>query len=102
MSRIIFLLIIGVGVYYWWRSQQIKEKAYQAALTRCYEADVELLDGSVALIKQGFSKDKNGRKHWLRVYQFEFTSTREHRYKGRVTMAGFHVIDVDMDAFHIN
>ncbi len=102
MSRILFLLLLGVVIYYWWRSQQIKDRAYQAVLTRCYQADVELLDGSIALVKQGPKKDTKGTWHWIRRYQFEFTSTREHRYKGWVVMAGFHVLDIEMEAFHIN
>ncbi|MEE4245901.1 MAG: DUF3301 domain-containing protein, partial [Kangiellaceae bacterium] len=63
-------LLLAFAFYYWWRGQQIKEKAFQAVMTRCYELDLELLDSNIALVKQGFSKDKNGRKHWLRHYQF--------------------------------
>lgn len=96
------MLLAGVAIYYWWRSQQIKDKAYQTALTECYRADVELLDGSVALLKQGPEKDAAGKLRWFRTYQFEFTSTREHRYKGRVKMAGFYVVDFYMPPFHIN
>lgn len=102
MSRILWLLLAGLLIYYWWRSQQIKDKAYQAVLTRCYKLDVELLDGTIALTKQKLTKDKNGRWHWLRHYQFEFTSTREHRYRGMVTMAGFHVVEIELEPFHIN
>ncbi len=102
MSKILFLLILALIIYFWWRGQQIKDKAYQAVLTRCYESDLELLDGSIALTKQGPGKDKRGNWHWFRDYQFEFTSTREHRYKGRIKMAGFHVVDLQLDPFHIN
>ncbi len=102
MSKILFLLAGGVFVFYWWRSQQIKDKAYQAVLTHCYKADLELLDGNIALAKQGFERDKNGKLHWLRYFQFEFTSTREHRYKGTVVMAGFHLVDISLEPYHIN
>lgn len=94
--------MLALLVYYWWRSQQIKDKAYQAVLTRCYQLDVELLDSNIALVKQGLIKDKNNRWHWQRDYQFEFTSTREHRYQGRVSMVGFHVVDLHLEPFHIN
>ena len=102
MSKILFLFLLSLIIFYWWRSQQIKEKAYDAVLKRCYELDVELLDGTIALSKQGLEKDKNGRWHWIRSSQFEFTSTREHRYGGKISMAGFHVVNLELDAFHIN
>lgn len=102
MGKLLFILGAVLLGYVWWRSQQIKDKAYQAVLSRCYESDVELLDGSIALIKQGPTKDKLGNWHWFRYFQFEFTSTREHRYKGLITMAGFHVVDIELEPFHIN
>ena len=96
------MFFVGLAIYYWWRSQQIKEKAYQKVLTECYRADVELLDGSIALIKQGPAKDLSGRLRWFRTYQFEFTSTREYRYQGWVKMAGFYVVDFYMPPFHVS
>ncbi|WP_144392991.1 DUF3301 domain-containing protein [Pleionea sediminis] len=102
MSKVIFLLVLSLLGYLWWRGQQIKDKAYQAVLTRCYKSDLELLDGTIALQKQRLQKDKNGVWRWFRDYQFEFTSTREHRYKGYIKMAGFHVVDIHLEPFHIN
>ncbi|NVJ49886.1 MAG: DUF3301 domain-containing protein [Gammaproteobacteria bacterium] len=102
MSKLLTLLIVAWLLYFWWRGQRIKERAYQAVLKRCYELDVELLDSNIALLKQGFKRDTNGRLYWQHKFQFEFTSTREHRYRGVITMAGFHVLDIDLEAFHIN
>ncbi|MCO7224464.1 DUF3301 domain-containing protein [Pleionea sp. CnH1-48] len=102
MFRVLFLLFLGVLIYYWWRSQQIKEKAYEECLKHCYKADVELLDGTIALSRQWFAKDANDKMRWFRKYEFEFTSTREHRYRGWVQMAGLYVVDFHMEPFHLN
>ena len=102
MSKVLFLFGLGLVVFYWWRSQQIKDQAYQECLKLCYKNDVELLDGALALSRQWLGKDKRQRWHWFRRYEFEFTSTREYRYRGWVQMAGFHLVDIHMEAFHIN
>ncbi len=100
--RIFSFLLIGLAAYYWWRHQAIKEVAYQACYKLCYDSDLELLDDAVYLKKQWLGKDKLNKWRWFRRFEFEFTSTREHRYKGWVLMVGTHIVDTHLDAFHIN
>jgi hypothetical protein len=54
----------------------------------CAKADVELLDGNVALRRLALLPDARGRKRLARVYGFEFTVTGEQRHIGSNVMFG--------------
>ncbi|MGX5172778.1 DUF3301 domain-containing protein [Aliikangiella sp. IMCC44653] len=102
MSKIIALLFIGLGVFYWSKTQKLKQAAMYASRKRCKEAGVQFLDHSVVQRKISLAKDKLGRWGLQRVYYFEFTSTGEHRYQGTVTAHGHYIVDVELEAYSLN
>ena len=102
MSKVIVLLIIAMCVWYWSFTQKVKQLALRASISRCKEAGVQFLDHSVVLHKIGFKK--NATKQWkmIREYRFEFTSTGETRYVGRVIMQGQHLVSSDLEPYSLN
>lgn len=102
MSKVITLILLGLFAYYWWITQKLKTLALRAARQRCQQAGVQLLDHTVVQSKLRLTKDN--RNHWRleRQYSFDFTSTGEHRYHGKVALLGGYVASVELDAFSIN
>ncbi len=105
LAQIAWLLILmcGVGVVYiWWQSQEIKVLAKAAAERQCRELGLQYLDDSIIL--RGIAPNHlfKGRPCLLRRYVFEFSSTGDERYEGRVTTLGRRVTSVEVDAhrFH--
>ena len=102
MSKVITLLSIALLVWYWSYSQKIKQLALRASINRCKEAGVQFLDHSVVMHKIGFKKNASGRWKMIREYRFEFTSTGETRYVGRVIMQSHHLVSSDLEPYTIN
>ncbi len=102
MSKVITLLILCFVGWYWSYSQKIKQMALRASVKRCNEAGVQFLDHSVVLHKIAFRRNKANRWKIAREYRFEFTSTGENRYVGRVVMQGRYVVASELEPYSLN
>ncbi|WP_339897411.1 DUF3301 domain-containing protein [uncultured Gilvimarinus sp.] len=96
-----WFVIIAVG-YYWWRALQSKAVALGYAQRHCKEMDVQLLDQSVYLRRLWFKRNSRGALSLWRAFYFEFTSTGEDRYSGRVVMLGRRVEAVQLDPHRVH
>ena len=99
LEQMILIVLVGFGVWIFWRQLAIRELALRHANAACSKADVQLLDQSIGLSKLRLSKLTGGGVGLLREYRFEFTSTGEQRYVGRIFMVGHTLQRVEMDAF---
>ncbi len=95
---IILLLFIG---FYWSNAMKAREIAYAAAVIHCKKMEVQLLDEYVALNGFWLKRDANGKWVGWRSYQFEFTSTGEERYQGKIVTLGNNVINIELQAYRI-
>lgn len=99
---IIFFIFILL-VMHWWRISEQKTFAIRNAKEYCKSRDVQLLDQT--LVFQGLRLEKaiNKRRKICRVYQFEFSSNGEDRYKGEIILNGFNFLRVilEMDEIEI-
>ncbi|MDH5433472.1 MAG: DUF3301 domain-containing protein [Gammaproteobacteria bacterium] len=102
MSQLFLLGFIVLLVYYWNHTQKLKQIAIRAGRHRCHEAGVQFLDHTVVQSKITMVRDKKGGWYFARLYEFDFTSTGETRYQGRIKIIKHRVVDVDLDAFAIN
>ncbi len=80
-------LIVLFGLH-WWQGQRVKEVALRATRRHCEELDLQLLDDSIGLRAIWLKRDASGRLCWWRSYNFEFTSSGDDRYRGRVVTLG--------------
>lgn len=84
---IVFLLFTAIALL--WHNAGFKEQALRAAKAHCEKYDVQLLDESMVI--KGVWPQRNRRGHMAlrRRYEFEFSTTGNHRYHGEVIlMAG--------------
>ena len=95
---IIVLLIIG---FYWSSTMKAREIAFMAANVYCQKMEVFLLDEYVALNGQWLKRDEDGKIKAWRSYQFEFSSTGDERYHGKVIMLGGKVIKIQLEPYRI-
>lgn len=95
---IIVLLLVG---YYWSSSMKAREIAYRAAVNYCQKMGVVLLDEYVALDGQWLKRDEHGKIKGWRSFQFEFSSTGDERYQGKLVMLGGKVLSVQLEPYRI-
>ncbi len=95
---IILLLLIG---YYWSDSTKTREIALGFVKNHCRKIDVQLLDEYVALNGFWLKRDENGKIRIWRSYQFEFTSTGNERYNGKVILLSRIITSVHLDPYKI-
>ena len=93
-----FILLV---LLHWWRAQQVKEVALKYTQRKCKELDLQLLDSCIYLRGFWLKRDEKGQIRIWRSYNFEFSSTGDERYKGRVMTLGKTVTDMHMDPYRI-
>jgi len=101
MGNLVLLLLLGLGLWYWWDSLEAKEIAREAGRRACQQAELQFLDDTVIKRKAWLRRDERGRMQFCRLYFFEFTRSGEQRYLGRVVMLGKRVGEVELDAYRI-
>ncbi len=102
MAEILLILFLLLLAGYWSSAMKAREIALSAVVFRCREMQVFLLDDCVALTAQWLKRDADGAIKVWRTFQFEFTSTGDDRYHGKVVMLGQKIQNIQMDAYRIH
>jgi hypothetical protein len=96
----IFLIVLLLVAYlYWSTAQQVKELALKATRAHCLDMEVQMLDEYVALDGIRLKRDEAGKVHVRRSFLFEFSSTGNERYNGRIVMLGRQVESIHMEPY---
>ena len=99
MTSLLVILMLFAVAGYWWHAMRIREAAKVSAERACRQANVQLLDDTVALHRFELVRNPGGGWQLLRCYQFEFATDGRHRFNGQITMAGNRSLIVEMDPF---
>ncbi len=97
LSNLFIAFIVTLVGILLWQNAGLSERALSLAAQHCDSQEVQLLDQTIALMGMGFYRDKRGNISLSRRYEFEFTSTGEQRYKGRLRLAGRQLIEASLD-----
>lgn len=97
----IWLLLLCGGVFYLWRSGQFKDRALQFAFDHCKRLELQLLDHSMVIVGLWPVRDVSGRLVLRRRYRFEFASTGDDRYQGKLTLVGLQLDCIDLEAYKL-
>jgi len=92
-----FLLVTGIGLWFWRDSLGAREQARAASTRACQQSNVQLLDDTVALERLWWRRDRDGRLKLERLYVFEFTDTGQRRQVGSVLLVGWRVEVLHME-----
>lgn len=88
LGTLFWIFLLSFLAWYWWRGKAIKDFVISAARAHCRKMDVLLLDEAVYLRGLWFKRDQHGHLRVWRRFLFDFTTTGEERYLGRVIMLG--------------
>ena len=98
LSDLLWWFLIALAAYTWWHGRGLKDAALLAVRRYCDKEALQLLDESLVLsgIKPGRGDD--GRLCLKRFYRFEFSSTGDERYSGKVEMVGRRIRRIELDS----
>jgi len=102
LDDIILICLLLLGFLYWYNAQNIKELAFNATRTHCQALEVQMLDDYIAENGLSLARDNTGKLRWQRSFVFEFASTGEKRYNGKIIMLGKQVESIVMEPYRID
>ena len=97
LSVIAWLCVFAALFAFWWKSDEVKNLALNHARQQCNAMQLQFLDQSMALKNLRPARNQGGSLTLSRIYQFEFSSTGEQRYLGRITMLGAKLEGIEME-----
>ena len=101
LLNLFWLFVLGFATWYWWRATAIKDGVLIAAKRYCKTMDVMLLDEAVYLRGLWVKRDNGGQLRVWRRFMFDFTSTGEERYSGRIIMLGRQIVHTELDTHRL-
>jgi hypothetical protein len=97
LTVLIWLCFFAAFIAFWWHSDIVKGIALNHAKSQCKRQEVQFLDQSMVLKSLWPIRNQIGSLAFCRIYQFEFSSTGEQRYKGLVTITGRKLDSIEME-----
>ena len=98
LSLIFWITCIVALVSFWWQSDKVKIQAMNLILHYCKQQQLQLLDQTMVLKGVWPQRDDSGSLRLRRRYAFEFTSTGEARYTGKVELVGRKLQSINLEA----
>ncbi|GAB5382044.1 MAG: DUF3301 domain-containing protein [Aliiglaciecola sp.] len=95
---LLLAVIIAIG-FQFWRIRAISEQAKHYLERYCDSQGLQLISVARSKTRLTFHKAK---LDWRTEFNFEFSSTGEERYLGKLCMRGLTVVDTEMPAYRIN
>ena len=101
LDVLIALTLIGLTALYLWRSGQFKGRARALARAHLDGQGLQLLDDSMVIVGLWPMRNRDGRLILRRRYQFEFASTGDDRYTGRLTLHGMSLAQIELETYKL-
>lgn len=99
LSELSLLFFVGVCVALVWQHHRVRHRAYEAALRYTRQNEVLLLDESIVLKRMRLKTSHRSLLAIERLFQFEFSSLGDERYKGEVGFVGLRQTQIKLQAF---
>ncbi len=87
-STFLLLIFVGAAALYWQDALRSRERVLRKCKQVCKDADVQLLDQTVQVIKIRLTRGFDGRVRFKRWYEYEFSTDGMNRCFGLVVMVG--------------
>lgn len=99
ISELILICLFIFCFWYWSQAQRVKEIAHQAVKRYCLTKELQMLDDYVALHAFWLKRNDRGHLQIWRTFVFEFTSTGEDRFNGRIIMLGREIEVIQLEPY---
>lgn len=96
--EILLLFTLAVIVIIWYETLRIRERVIKRCHLLCKEAELQLLDQTVAMVSISIARSSNGLPCLARRYQFEVSEDGVERYSGNVHLLGWEFVLVSFDS----
>ena len=80
--------LLGLAVLFWHSSLAARELANRVATETCAGANVQMLDGTVAIHRLRLVRSADAPISWRRTYVFDYTEDGFSRRRGFVVLTG--------------
>ena len=87
---------LAAAVAFWYSSLAARELANRVAHEACAGANVQMLDGTVAILRLRVVRGDDAPLAWHRTYVFDYTADGYARQRGFVVVTGSHVDTVGL------
>lgn len=101
LGNLIWLVVIGVVALYWMQSGQYKGRARHFATDYCRHLGLQLLDQSMVITGIWPVRGPSGSLVFRRTYQFEFSSTGDRRYQGKLILEGMRFKSIELEPYKL-
>ena len=101
LENLIWLLIAGILLVYFWHSGRFTGRARELAIDYCQQFDLQLLDHSIVIKGVWPERTEAGNLTLRRRYQFEFSSTGTQRYQGVLVLLGMNLKSIELEAYEL-
>ena len=101
LAKLLLLILAGVIAVYWWQSGLFKGRAREIAAAHCRQLGLQLLDQSMVITSIRPIRGNDGRIALRRSYQFEFSSTGDQRYQGKLVMDAMRLQSIELEAYKL-
>lgn len=101
LSDVIWFGLLCAAGGIWWHGQGVKSYALKRVKTYCNQYDLQLLDETLVLRRFWLARNERGSLAARRQFNFEFTSTGEYRYAGKLVLLGYKVISIEVESHHM-
>jgi uncharacterized protein DUF3301 len=97
MGEIIFLLLLGLAVWFWQDTLRARETAISRARRYCQDINYQFLDETVALSSLKLGRNYSGSFAFHRYYRFEFSLDGHDRFHGTAYLIGHQLQSIQLD-----
>jgi len=101
LENLIWLLIAGILLVYFWHSGRFTGRARAIAIDYCQQFGLQLLDHSIVIKGVWPERTEAGDLTLRRRYQFEFSSTGTQRYQGVLVLLGMNLKSIELEAYEL-
>ena len=102
LENLIWLLIVGILLVYFWHSGRFTGRARAIAIDYCQQFGLQLLDHSVVIKGVWPERNEAGNLTLRRRYHFEFSSTGTQRYHGVLVLLGTNLKSIELEAYELH
>ena len=100
MGELIFILILGGGIWYWWDTQRSNELALTMCRHKCDNNALQLLDSTVTRQRTWLRRAEGGSVQICRLYSFEYSvggsGSFGDRVQGYIVLLGKQVVETSL------
>ena len=101
LSEVVILFVFLLFSFIIYHIVLLREQAYKAAQHHCKKKHLQLLDQAVAIKAAWFKRDKSGQWRFWLSFEFEFSSTGDERYTGKIVLLGGKIANIMLPPYRL-